>query len=593
MQPVLELNLFPASLPDETMASRASRYHLIARHRTTRESFERLFGKPRAPLSDIVPPDLPALAQRLPGDGAANLEQLLRENTLYPLVQLFDDGDTLGRQLRAADARRLVRRRTLGLPDKTKLCEQCVRDDLDTVGSPYVHRAHQVPGVAHCWRHRTVLLERCPSCGCPFERPRELLNVPWKPCVCGYRLGTEGYELSTRALISDAEFGHAVFVKDLLFAAPGTYPVSALVGACTHKLRELGLGRGRQGIDRHAARVLLEDYYGDAFLCKADPAYAAGKHEQWFRMGSMSGARDVPLGRHLLTAHFLFSGASQFVEALDTEMTKMVATGTPPERAGNTSVKTLDKISRTVEELSRILRENPRYTLDDLWARYHGTLSRLVKWDAEAFETIRALAQKPRPFKRVSPRVGAPHPRDEEYADRLRQAALKLYASTDRPSKISRRSVGRAGGLIHVVYAAAVYPRCVQVVEEFAESAWYFYARRYVWALSRMSATDAPGAVTRFYMDTGIWHYKFIELDAHLRKRLPASIGRLREGQVIAILHNCGIDLKWEGPCPEKSFANAGRAYVRQKLEPSGFFDDSVDSVSSVQSEGTATRKLA
>ncbi|WP_143037335.1 hypothetical protein [Paraburkholderia tuberum] len=88
-----------------------------------------------------------------------------------------------------------------------------------------------------------------------------------------------------------------------------------IAATCKKKLLELALSRG-QGIDRHAAAAALEDYYGRELLCQMDPAYAAGKRDQWFRMGSRSGTPDIPLSRHLLLVHFLFADASRFIQAL-------------------------------------------------------------------------------------------------------------------------------------------------------------------------------------------------------------------------------------------------------------------------------------
>lgn len=85
-----DLLLFPASLPDEALVSRASRYHILTRNRKTRDSFSQLFGKPRTALTDIVPPDIPCLALRLPGDNRDNLERLLNDNTMFPLATLFN-----------------------------------------------------------------------------------------------------------------------------------------------------------------------------------------------------------------------------------------------------------------------------------------------------------------------------------------------------------------------------------------------------------------------------------------------------------------------------------------------------------------------
>jgi hypothetical protein len=355
-----------------------------------------------------------------------------------------------------------------------------------------------------------------------------------------------------------------VFVRDLLLAAPGSYSTPVIASTCRKKLLELGLFRGQQGIDRNAAAAALEDYYGTDLLRQMDPAYAAGKRDQWFRVGSRSGTPDVPLSRHLLTAHFLFVDASRFIQALDTAAAEV---RTPPMEAqgaldldGNAQ-KANDKVGRAVNELRRALEENPRYTLEDLWSRYRGTLTRLLRWDRKAFAQIREFAQKSRGKQPTVARIVSPHQLDGERANELRQAALRLYASTDRPAKISRYSIGRAARLAHVVCARAAYPQCNQVLDEFAETQWHFYARRYLWTLAHLP----DGASTSEVLHrAGIWYYKFIELDAYLRARSLTQVSRLREGQIVSVLREHGVDVKWEGPCPDKTFAQSRRAYVKK-----------------------------
>ena len=490
---------------------------------------------------------------------------------MFPLVTLFSSWTPPTDWLSAAARPTTIRRRTLGLAGLTKICEHCLRDDFNTLGATYLHRAHQVPGVTCCWRHGTSLIERCPECSCPFEQPRELLEVLWKPCACGYRLGSNVDPIDEATKAANAARGYAVFVRDLLLAAPGSYSTPVIASTCRKKLLELGLSRGQQGIDRNAAAAALEDYYGAELLGQMDPAYAAGKRDQWFRVGSRSGTPDVPLSRHLLTAHFLFVDASRFIQALDTAAAEAL---TPPMQGqaaldlDGDAQKANDKVGRAVNELRRALEENPRYTLEDLWSRYRGTLTRLLKWDRKAFAQIRDFAQKSRGKRPTVARIVSPHRLDGERADQLRKAALRLYASTDRPAKISRYSIGRAAGLAHVVCARAAYPQCNQVLDEFAETQWHFYARRYLWTLAHL---PDGASTTEVLHRAGIWYYKFIELDAYLRARSLTLASRLREGQIVSVLREHGVEIKWEGPCPDKTFAWPGRAYVKQrvtKIEP-------------------------
>ncbi|TOJ58893.1 hypothetical protein CGI36_22570 [Vibrio parahaemolyticus] len=45
-----------------------------------------------------------------------------------------------------------------------RYCKDCISEDLDTVGISYFHQQHQLQGVFHCYKHRTRLINSCPSC---------------------------------------------------------------------------------------------------------------------------------------------------------------------------------------------------------------------------------------------------------------------------------------------------------------------------------------------------------------------------------------------------------------------------------------------
>ncbi|TDN59279.1 hypothetical protein B0G77_8478 [Paraburkholderia sp. BL10I2N1] len=63
------------------------------------------------------------------------------------------------------------------------------------------------------------------------------------------------------------------------------------------------------------------------------------------------------------------------------------------------------QVSRALNEPRRALEENPRYTLEDLWGRYRGTLVRLLKWDWQAFNQIRDFAQQSRSKRPIAART--------------------------------------------------------------------------------------------------------------------------------------------------------------------------------------------
>ncbi|MBC3862694.1 hypothetical protein H8K32_11325 [Undibacterium jejuense] len=84
-QPSKELlPFFPASLPDETIGSRISRYHILRGQPTAHTTYRQLFDQSPFSLTTLVQPHLDKLAARLPGSPKFNLKTIQKENELPP-----------------------------------------------------------------------------------------------------------------------------------------------------------------------------------------------------------------------------------------------------------------------------------------------------------------------------------------------------------------------------------------------------------------------------------------------------------------------------------------------------------------------------
>lgn len=168
-----KLHFFPASLPDETLFSRASRYHLLTGMRWHDTTFRSLFRQvDDVDFTELAPPSLSALASRLPGDPMVQLGNLLVENTFVPFavpVLRHSTDEFIGTEF-----------------GDSRTCLLCLIEDEAAVGVPYLHRAHQLPAVTACWKHGVKLIEACLSCERPFRQPAKFLRAPITPCRCGW-----------------------------------------------------------------------------------------------------------------------------------------------------------------------------------------------------------------------------------------------------------------------------------------------------------------------------------------------------------------------------------------------------------------------
>jgi hypothetical protein len=71
-------------------------------------------------------------------------------------------------------------------PKHPRFCSACIQEDERTLGFPYFHRKHQLPGVAVCWKHDEILSHGCYICGA-YPIPGRGLSMPGR-CKCSSEL---------------------------------------------------------------------------------------------------------------------------------------------------------------------------------------------------------------------------------------------------------------------------------------------------------------------------------------------------------------------------------------------------------------------
>jgi hypothetical protein len=169
-----KLHFFPESLPDETLFSRLSRYHLLSAETEDECTFRLLFGasSDQVSFATAAPAPLRTLANQLSGQSRKNLGELLARNSFVPLVAPV---------LTSIDWTH---------PDpvfgEVNVCQHCAALDKTQFGFAYLHRAHQLPGVKACRVHGERLIDDCPACSRPFRQRGQFVSAPIIPCNCGW-----------------------------------------------------------------------------------------------------------------------------------------------------------------------------------------------------------------------------------------------------------------------------------------------------------------------------------------------------------------------------------------------------------------------
>lgn len=577
-------SLCPPNLPDEVLISDVGRYHILSANSTTTLTFHELFEYAPFPLNSWIPPHIGTLASRMPGDVRANALELLQYKTLFPLLQLFSalsfpEHLSTHRACRegvhAPQRTQRKHRDPIRIPQRTgteatRMCLACLHEDFRTFGVPYIHLSHQVPGVQVCGKHDVELIYKCPFCECLFDRPRQLVLAPWRPCHCKrYLLDFEAPQQKSKDFVA---LSYARFAKDLLSSPPTLVQPTALVTCYKQRARELDYVWGSNNIHRNRLFTDIEKFYGKEFLAKVDPAYREGRLSGWFNLIHDKFVSEVPLSRHLLFAHFLFRTADQFwPRILEPVISPLAAIQNDVPVGRTTSDPSLKKVAVTTQakamrirdlhrELVRVARATGMCTIEELWRNNYQTMKRLTLLDPNAVIRLKEqlkVIQTSRKAVKSEP-VG-PHPDDESRAQRVREVAENLYASTDKPERVSGNRLSDVIGWNPHASNKERFPATLHAFQEALESNWHFYSRRIVWAMLHLR----HGLKCHIKTASGIEYHRFLVLLEYFQD-VDVSVP-LSKGAVMAILKQYGIERDWSGPCPDREFFTAGRNYYKSR----------------------------
>ncbi len=551
--PMSKLLFFPMSMPDETLQSRITRYHFLSGNKTEAETFRDLFDAAPFPLT-IIPKQLEALADRLPGDKESNISELLAVNTVFPAYRPFLGLSKVAlegpKKCSVFEVARIPRREGASHA-RAKICISCNQQDLIEHGYAYWHRAHHLPGVAICWRHGEPLLHSCPSCSHPFYRKNKLLQNLTEGRVCGWN----SLSVNIATLVSKEEREYAEFANDILQSNLPSVDWDILAACYRRQAKKRGFNHG--GLIGTAKLFdSIQAMYGDEVLSRIDRAYAAGKRFQWIRLSTTRGQIDMPLARHLLICHHLFDSACSFEKCLMEESLLARA----PKIFPSSKVKQVppSKKQQHRDKIQMLIGARPDVGLEYLWSHAYQATRWLTEND-KAWLLAKLFAdQKPADASK-----SASDPRDEKYAALILDGVDGIYRITQRQR---RANIGNLLGLLptRVRMAPAQrrerYPIVSQQLELHLESLWHFRLRRAIWVVAEMARLKQPTTNTSVTLlsslPTKAWHaiVNFFEWD--LEKMTAERV------DAEALLKATGVSRQWEGP-PGYSLPMGGDAYLK------------------------------
>ena len=555
------LPFFPAGFPDETIGSRVSRYHIRRGRPTNNATYSELFNRPPFSLTPLVQSHLDKLAVRLPGSPVENLRQLQDESTLLPLFRRFFGNQSAKRTVVGDEIAAIEQpRRLVGGSRLTHLCTQCLAEDEKSHGCRYIHRSHQIPGVTACWKHGAPLIDRCPSCRQPFAQPNQLILSAWMGCECGHDLAAAPDQAESSPKI-EVEF--AKFSKALLVGAPVALTAEQLVHVYKLRVIQLGFRCGDRKMSRKRLFSEIETFFGAELLAKVDPSYSKSKTTGWFHVLQASLVIEAPLYRHLIFAFYLFREPAAFLSSID-DVSKIALLSDGDRHADANPLTEKSATDALMDELIEVARRNG-YDSQKLWHNCVGSMKRLVRRLPDACTQIDArlneeASKKRRDAARVLKATASDRKMDPLWTDAIVSAAAAIYSKEERPYRVTmnrllKKAAFRAKGTLCPTHERTPLARAA--AEGNAESAWHFYARRMLWTLQSLDDPATPEhtivKLSRLEVFKAREILKFFD---GVRRCGGASVKEITQ-----ILASRGVDRHWIGPCPEKAFYRAGRAY--------------------------------
>lgn len=557
----LELPFFPPSLPDESLISRVSRYHLMSSNRTDESTFLELFGRKGFALGAVVPPHIDILASRLPGQPQENIDILIRENTLFPVFRPF-----LGRPVKSLPPTTRgsgdteishMPRHVVGMSGDAKLCLSCASEDEKLHGVGYWRRSHQIPGVTVCWKHKELLLSSCPNCRFPFQHINKLLSAPWNACRCGERLPSVSESKTVDPLdVAYANYAHDLFQEHMAPVNP-----EFLMNAYREKIKQRGFARGSLPDLKNFQEALIQDL-GEPFIRKVDPAFSAKRAQYWLRLSYIESALDLPITRHLLLGMHLFGTANRFNLAVESQL----SCGAAPARKSLKKSESNQNLQRDEfrRKITAELKKNPAITMERLWKRRPGAVAWLYDNDKTWLNNTMSLHAKSDVAARPS-QAKTEDALDRDYARMAEDISRKLFELPGKPRRVTKGKI--LAGLPKTIKSTGInrkrFPVLFATVDLCNETAWCFSARKILWAMGELDRFEENVNVGNIVLRSAVIStaveeiLQFCEWDGEKLSKSKIDTKHL--------LAKAGITRAWRGPSDSKLGTLAGRGYIRKK----------------------------
>lgn len=312
---------FVTPFPDEIPFSILSRYYILYAPCSTTSLLISFLGSSGRKIAGSLPSGLDHFYRVAPSGLWRDLGEFLDRHTLLPYYRPFLNPRTAKKLASLPHRLELT---TKDLPFSAeganematpRFCPACVCEDVGSLGQPYWHRMHQVPGVLVCHKHGARLIDRCPKCGASMSG-RSPLFLPKLACECAHEFLPATHTDTSTEPWQGRAMNLARFCAEILDARLEPIDPTLLSAFYRNSLRERGYYQ-KGPRSKFQLWQDLRDHYTTDFLGKIGLSTPTKACPAWFArltIRSLEFTRH-PL-HHVLLLAFLFPEFRAFTGAL-------------------------------------------------------------------------------------------------------------------------------------------------------------------------------------------------------------------------------------------------------------------------------------
>jgi hypothetical protein len=300
----------PTPLPDETIHSMVTRFHLRSGHPSTRDTKFQLFQADIALVVGAFPSKLAKLAAVFHPEESQYLSDLIFKHTNLPYFAPFITDAMLSSAVSAMKGNGRPRIKPAlgfyqgGVPEPRWLryCPDCLFAQQTSEGHGYWQRVHQLPGVTVCPEHQCQLIEsNISSIGGPVVAQDFML-----PEAAGTR------NLAVVALGKSANLT-ARLSHELVHAGLTSIHPSTRMWIYKTRLAEIGYGSFHD-LNHEAIRADLEKFWGNNYLQSLGMHPTENVRWSWLRKVYQQPVANAHPVKHLLLIGMLFNSIGDYAE---------------------------------------------------------------------------------------------------------------------------------------------------------------------------------------------------------------------------------------------------------------------------------------